>query len=228
MAIWLGNLLYFWSHDVFAEALLDVPTEAANHARDVWTRALTKVWASQHLDLLESAHGSSAQSVDSARTVARLKGRYAAATPLQLGAALAGGSKSLDQALARFGEPLGEAYILRNDLEGVFGDASTIDAYPKDLQERRLSTLVAIAMKRATPAQNDILKDVGSPDLSEVQMNEIKEVLEATGARAETERLSENLATQALDAAGADDFPGWAQQIFASIVNAIMKIHSIE
>ena len=59
---------------------------------------------------------------DTARRAAALKGGgYTVEGPLRIGAALAGASAEVDRCLSRFGEPLGQAFQLRDDLDD--GDA---------------------------------------------------------------------------------------------------------
>ena len=48
--------------------------------------------------------------------------KYSIERPLHIGAALAGASGETIGQLTRFGLPLGEAFQLRDDLLGVFGD----------------------------------------------------------------------------------------------------------
>ena len=51
-----------------------------------------------------------------------LSGKYTVERPLHLGAALAGRLDELAAPLSGYGLPLGEAFQLRDDLLGVFGD----------------------------------------------------------------------------------------------------------
>ncbi|MEK8109714.1 polyprenyl synthetase family protein [Micromonospora sp. M12] len=73
----------------------------------------------------------------SALTVIRMKAaRYTVTRPLQIGAALAGAGQELIAALGEFGDPLGDAFQLRDDVLGVFGDpAITGKSVLDDLRE---------------------------------------------------------------------------------------------
>ena len=76
--------------------------------------------AGQYLDVLEGALGTS--SVERSRKVARYKsGKYSIERPLLFGASLAGAER-LNQTYSSFGLPLGEAFQLRDDVLGIFGD----------------------------------------------------------------------------------------------------------
>ena len=80
----------------------------------------TEVIAGEYLDLVS---GVGDGSVASALTVIRMKAaRYTVTRPLQIGAALAGARRGADRRAAAFGDPLGDAFQLRDDVLGVFGD----------------------------------------------------------------------------------------------------------
>ena len=84
-----------------------------------------EVIAGQHLDVRNASRSEIDE--QQARRVAVLKsGRYSIEKPLVIGALLGGAAPELVQGLSRFGDPLGEAFQLRDDLLGVFGNRSTI------------------------------------------------------------------------------------------------------
>ncbi len=70
-----------------------------------------------------------------------------------LGAALAGRLEEARAALSAYGLPLGEAFQLRDDLLGVFGDADlTGKPVGEDLKEGKPTLLYAYAAERASAA----------------------------------------------------------------------------
>ena len=87
-------------------------------------------------------------------TVLRYKSaKYSIERPLHIGAALAGAPPPVQLAqLSRFGLPLGEAFQLRDDLLGVFGDPSvTGKPAGDDLLEGKRTVLVALALDACPP-----------------------------------------------------------------------------
>ena len=77
--------------------------------------------------------------------------RYSVLRPLQLGAALGGASPALRAAYDAYGLPLGEAFQLRDDVLGVFGDpAETGKPAGDDLREGKRTVLVALAVQRGS------------------------------------------------------------------------------
>ena len=78
-----------------------------------------EVAVGQFLDLERSG-----RAVDEAeaRTISSLKsGSYTVEGPLHVGAILAGASAEVLSSLARYGAPLGEAFQVRDDVEGATG-----------------------------------------------------------------------------------------------------------
>ena len=98
-------------------------TEGPAAALERYHRMRTEMAAGAHLGLI----GADAD----ARLLAALKGgSYTVEGPLQIGAALAGASVLVATRLERFGEPLGEAFQLLDDLRDgdVTPGATMIDA----------------------------------------------------------------------------------------------------
>ncbi len=100
------------------------------------------------------------------------------------------------------GCPLGEAFQLRDDLLGVFGDpARTGKPAGDDLREGKQTLLVALAMERADPADAAALRtSLGDRSLSDDAVSAVRSILVDTGAvRRVEDRISACL-TQALAA----------------------------
>jgi hypothetical protein len=127
---------------------------------------------------------------------------YTIERPLQLGARLAGASACQLRALTAYALPLGEAFQLRDDLLGVFGDpARTGKPAPDDLREGKHTVLTATAPHRADPTRQRLLtRYLGDPDLTELDAESVRSVLDRTGATGEIERLIRARRAQALDA----------------------------
>ncbi|GGZ07429.1 polyprenyl synthetase family protein [Streptomyces nitrosporeus] len=157
----------------------------------------------QYLDLHTA--GSPTDDIDRALTVIRLKtARYTVERPLQLGAALAGGDAQTLHACSAYALPLGEAFQLRDDLLGTFGDPSvTGKPVTEDLRSGKATVLMALAVRLAAPRQAELLdRLVGNPRMDEEGAMAVRRVLEATGARATVEKMISDrygMAVAALD-----------------------------
>ena len=127
----------------------------------------SEVIAGEYLDVVGAAGDGS---VANALTVVRLKtARYTVTRPVQIGAALAGATPEEVAALAGFGDPLGDAFQLRDDVLGVFGDpAVTGKSDLDDLREGKPTVLLALARASASPAGAARLRElVGDPGLDQ-------------------------------------------------------------
>ena len=161
-AILLGDLLLGWADELVRRCGL--PWDRVDPALDLFDRCRSEVIAGQFLDVSVQARGHA--DVETAMTVLRYKSaKYSIERPLHVGAALAGAGPEILAALSAFGLPLGEAFQLRDDLLGVFGDpATTGKPAGDDLVEGKRTVLVALALD-AAPADDAALLDrsLGSP-----------------------------------------------------------------
>jgi geranylgeranyl diphosphate synthase, type I len=206
-AILVGDLALVWSDDLLGRSGLS--SEALTRARTVWDEMRTEVTAGQYLDLLRAAGG--LPGAQGALTVARYKSAgYTVQRPLQLGVAIAGAGPQVAQACTAIGLPLGEAFQLRDDVLGVFGDpAVTGKSADDDLREGKQTLLVALAEERADDAGRALLRDLlGNADAGPEEFDSLRRLLETTGARDRVEaRIGEQtaLARAAIAAAPLSD-----------------------
>ena len=187
-AILLGDLCLAWSEDMLRACGL--PPDAVARAQDVFEVMRTEVIAGQYLDL--AAQATPTNSLAASFEVVELKSaRYTVQRPLQLGAALAGASPDLGDALAAYGAPVGAAFQLRDDLLGVFGDPTTTGKpVGDDLREGKRTVLLACGYERAGQAGVATLdRLVGDPALDEAGVAEIRQVLRDCGADRHVEAL---------------------------------------
>jgi len=187
-AILLGDLCLAWSDEALRASGL--PTTAVVRALAVFDEMRTEVIAGQYLDL--SAQAAGTRSVDEALRVVRYKSaKYTIERPLHLGGALAGGDARLAETYTAYGVPLGEAFQLRDDVLGVFGDpAVTGKPAGDDIREGKRTVLIASAYEAATPAQAAALDHhLGDPDLDGTGVATLREVIVESGALARVEQL---------------------------------------
>jgi geranylgeranyl diphosphate synthase type I len=187
-AILAGDIAFVWADRLFDEAPL--PGPALERARSVFTELRVEVMAGQYLDLRLAA--STGATEDDALRVALLKsGRYTVTRPLQMGAAIAAGDEVLDRALAGYGDAIGLAFQLRDDVLGLYGDPEqtgkgTLD----DLREGKRTLLVLRALERGSGAEREVLSGLlGKRDLDEADAGRAREIVRDTGALASVERL---------------------------------------
>ncbi|MFG6195909.1 polyprenyl synthetase family protein [Nonomuraea sp. JJY05] len=200
--ILLGTLSLAWSDTMLSSC--GVEPHRLRAAHHVFDTMRTEVISGQYLDVLAQLR--SGASVDEALTVIRFKtAKYTVERPLQIGGALAGASMELLESYSRFGLPLGEAFQLRDDVLGTFGQESeTGKSALDDLREGKHTVLVAHAVRRATPAQLAHLRSWhGNPELTEERAEEVRQILRDTGALAEVEEMIEDRVREAVTALAA-------------------------
>jgi geranylgeranyl diphosphate synthase, type I len=193
-AILVGDLALVWSDELLRGSGLS--PAALARARVVWDTMRTEVTAGQYLDLLHAAGG--LPGADGALTVARYKSAgYTVQRPLQLGAAIAGAGPDVADACTAIGLPLGEAFQLRDDVLGVFGDpAVTGKSADDDLREGKQTLLIALTEQAADAAGRELLADVlGRATASHEEFDAVRGLIDSTGALAAVEaRITERTA----------------------------------
>jgi geranylgeranyl diphosphate synthase, type I len=185
-AILVGDLALVWSDELLRRS--GISSAALTRARAVWDTMRTEVTAGQYLDLLRAAGG--LPGPDGALTVARYKSAgYTVQRPLQLGAAIAGAGGDVVEAYTAIGLPLGEAFQLRDDVLGVFGNPDvTGKSADDDLREGKQTLLIALAEQAADDAGRRLLDDVlGDPSAGAAEFDAVRTLLEDTGARSSVE-----------------------------------------
>jgi geranylgeranyl diphosphate synthase, type I len=199
-ALLCGDLCAAWADQMFHECGLH--PEQVHRGYGVFAVMRTEVIAGQYLDLVS---GVGDGSVASALTVVRMKAaRYTVTRPLQIGAALAGAGPQAQEALAAFGDPLGDAFQLRDDVLGVFGDpAVTGKSILDDLREGKPTVMMALARGNADRDQARRLKNLfGNPDLDPDGASELRRIIVDTGALDRIEQMIKVRTDAALDALG--------------------------
>lgn len=200
-AILAGDLCLSFSEEVFASVeTVGVAT------RKIFNQMRTQVMAGQYLDILEESAGSSydpAEAVLRARTIVRYKSaKYSTENPFLLGGTLAGAGQDLLNTYRAFALPLGEAFQLRDDVLGVFGDPS-ITGKPAgdDLREGKRTELIAYAMLLADEESKRLISArLGAADLSDAEVEQMSTILRQCGALAKTEANIAQLNKEALNA----------------------------
>jgi len=194
-AILVGDLAMALADELWWSAGFD--GEVQREAARVYHAMRAEVIGGQYLDLLASARGDATP--EETRQISVLKsGRYTVERPLQIGAALAGSSPDVHRALSQFGAPLGEAFQLRDDVLGAFGDPSkTGKDIDGDLREGKQTLLVALARKSADPDQAAVLARLGADAFTADDAARAREIFRATGALEEVQSIIDGLLADA-------------------------------
>jgi geranylgeranyl diphosphate synthase type I len=203
-AILTGDLCLSFSEEAFA----DIGGRAASgtDARRIFNLMRAEVMAGQYLDILEEVAGpvrDRAGAVRRAQSIIRFKSaKYSTEHPLALGGALAGAGEELLQGYSAFALPLGEAFQLRDDVLGVFGDPGTTGKPAgDDLREGKRTVLVGFAINQAGTADSSYIDTMlGRQDLGAAEVAEIRRIIVDCGALEATEAMIEDLSNEAFEA----------------------------
>ena len=221
-AVLLGDLCLVWSDELLHGSGID--PDALARARTVFDEMRTEVTVGQYLDVLTQATGDT--SLERAGKVARYKSaKYTVERPLLLGAAIAGAPAGVQEAYAAFGLPLGEAFQLRDDVLGVFGDpATTGKPAGDDLREGKRTYLVAAAYQVAAGDDRaELDARLGDPDLDDRGVTRLRSIIRDTGALARTEERITALTAEALAALSAADLDPDARQVLLDLAHAATR-----
>ena len=216
MAILVGDLAFVLSD----ELLLGAPTEVWR----LWNELRIELNVGQYLDILGSVQGE--RRLAKAERIARYKsGKYTIERPLHLGAVLADPERgaALLPGLSAYGLPLGDAFQMRDDIIGAFGDtAVTGKPVGDDLREGKPTPLLARAVALAEPAELDVLARVGAPGLGDDEVDKIQQVIVDTGALDALEAHIAALAAEAVQALDAVELADVARAELAALADFVV------
>lgn len=193
-AVLIGDITY-----VMSDSLMD---GVSSSARSVWHDLRLEMNIGQYLDTLGSARRE--RRLEVAERICRLKSaKYTIERPLHLGAMAADERRGLDlmPMFSDYGLPLGDAFQMRDDILGAFGDPDlTGKPVGGDFREGKPTPMLARAVALASTTQRKILDLVGTDGLDDDAIARIQQVVIDTGALEEMELVVSRLRDQAIAA----------------------------
>ena len=194
VAILVGDLAFVYSDMMMAGA--------SPAAWAIWNELRIELNIGQVLDIAGSVRNERGR--HKAEQICRYKsGKYTIERPLHLGAVMAAPERAdeLLPALSAYGLPLGDAFQMRDDVMGAFGDtAVTGKPVGGDLREGKPTPLMARAVAAATVAQAEVLALVGRASLGDDDVARVQQAIVDSGALADLEATIERLAAEAIAA----------------------------
>lgn len=197
-AVLLGDLCLVWAQQMMRESGVD----------DI---ALSRGWPRYDEMRIELAVGQFADLVNDAAefprwgqvldVLRRKSGNYTVRRPLEIGAAMAGCAPSLLRLLGEYGEAVGEAFQLRDDVLGIFGSPE-ITGKPagSDLIERKATSVVVAAYRLADATlRGELTQLMSTRDLGDADIRRWRKLIVATGAVEWIEQLIDSRLARALD-----------------------------
>ena len=186
-AILLGDLVLSWADELLLKSGLDA--QDLLRGKKIYDLMRTELMAGQYLDIFEQSRGGG--SLENAFNVIRYKSaKYTIERPLHLGCALATDDKDLMQTFSNYGLPLGEAFQLRDDVLGVFGDPEeTGKPAGDDLREGKRTVLIEMTYQKANHTQKQKLDQLFGKDVNSDEVEIMREIVTETTALAEVEKM---------------------------------------
>lgn len=146
----------------------------------------TEIYEGQQLDVdFEDRTDTSA---DDYIEMIRLKTAVLLGCALQLGAMTADAPADVQHALYRFGNEIGLAFQIRDDVLDAFGDDRTGKVVGGDILNNKKTLLVIRARDLGSEAERAaLMSHMASTDRSRAKVDAVRDLFEATGARADVE-----------------------------------------
>lgn len=200
-AVLLGDLALVWSDQMLNTS--GIPTQSLLAAHLIHDEMRVELMAGQYLDVREA--GEKTYSAERSLRIARYKsGKYTIERPLHIGAVIGAPTNHGDLlgALSRYGLPLGEAFQLRDDMLGIFGDpAITGKPAGDDLREGKRTVLIAMTLEALDQQGKEVLlAHLGQPEISLEKIEELRALITSSGAVEKVENLIEKLTNESLTA----------------------------
>ena len=196
-AVLLGDLCLVWAAQMMRES--GVPAPALDRVWPRYDAMRTELAVGQFADLINDAGGF--PTLDRVLEVSRRKsGNYTVRRPLEMGAAMAGCGEHVLTKLSGYGDAIGEAFQMRDDVLGIFGSpAVTGKPSGSDLAERKATSVVAAAYHLADAISRRELRELMSAEcLDADDVRRWRDLIAATGAVEWIERLIDARLTRAL------------------------------
>ena len=189
-AVLLGDLCLVWSEQMLRDSGLD--DTALSRAWPRYDAMRTELAVGQFADLVNDA--GALPTLNEVLDVSRRKsGNYTVRRPLEIGAALAGCGEAVLRSLSDYGEAVGEAFQLRDDLLGVYGSpAITGKPIGGDLRDGNATSVVVAAYHLARGSlRRDLAELMSLRDLAETDIAQWQRLIIASGALALIEQMIE-------------------------------------
>ncbi|MFC8981097.1 polyprenyl synthetase family protein [Streptomyces sp. NPDC057411] len=217
LALLVGDHLIALAGQLFADCGL--PAAYLSRARPMWADLARELIAGECLEIL--ATGAPPDPGVSLKVIRYKTAKYTVEQPLLIGALLGGASPGLRDALSAYGLSLGEAFQLRDDLLGLFGEAEyTGKASLDDIRGRRPTALLALTWQNAVPAQRERLSAVlGRRHLDESHLREVRELMADLNAPQQVEDLIAARVREAVRHLGTKEVPAQVRSALTDLAH---------
>jgi geranylgeranyl diphosphate synthase type I len=175
LAMLVGDLLMSLAGQLFATCGL--PAAYLARARPLWSVMARELVAGECLEILRTA--ADPDTAASLKVIRYKTAKYTVEQPLLIGGTLAGAAGRLHEGYSAYGLPLGEAFQLRDDLLGLFGDPEhTGKANIDDVRGHRPTPLLTETWRIAGEEEREQLRGLlGRRDLDTGGLETVRELM---------------------------------------------------
>ncbi|MFD0370252.1 polyprenyl synthetase family protein [Streptomyces sp. NPDC127114] len=215
LAMLVGDLLMSLAGQLFVTSGL--PAAYLARARPLWAALARELVAGECLEILRT--GAAPDTTASLKVIRYKTAKYTVEQPLLIGGTLAGAASRLGAGYSAYGLPLGEAFQLRDDLLGLFGDpARTGKATCDDLRGHRPTALLAETWRVADAAQRERLGSLLGRDGTDPE--EVRALMRSLRTPERVEHMIAARVEEALDALDGLDAPPTAVAALTSLAHS--------
>ncbi|MGW2964238.1 polyprenyl synthetase family protein [Streptomyces sp. NPDC001220] len=218
LAMLVGDLLMSLAGQLFATCGL--PAAYLARGRPLWSLLARELIAGECLEILRT--GTGPDTTASLKVIRYKTAKYTVEQPLLIGGALAGAGERLRAGYSAYGLPLGEAFQLRDDLLGLFGEPEhTGKANADDVRGHRPTALLAETWRLARDDDRERLGALlGKRDLGAEGLDAVREVMCRLGAPDRIEHMIGARVVEALDALHSLDVPAPAAGALTALAHS--------
>ncbi|MDV9193336.1 polyprenyl synthetase family protein, partial [Streptomyces sp. SR27] len=218
LAMLVGDLLMSLAGQLFATSGL--PAAYLGRARPLWAALARELIAGECLEILHT--GAVPDTAASLKVIRYKTAKYTVEQPLLIGGVLAGAGGRLREGFSAYGLPLGEAFQLRDDLLGLFGDPRhTGKANADDVRGHRPTALLAETWRVAGADERARLRALlGRPDPDEDGLEAVREVMRRLGTPDRVEGMITARVEEALGALHELDVPAPAASALTGLAHS--------
>ncbi len=203
------------------DRLRGFPIEKCAAISSVFDQATLALCQGQFLDLGFEAR----LDVTEAEYMRMIRGKTAAlmSAATRMGAMLGTGDQAVIAAFARFGENIGLAFQITDDILGIWGEPTvTGKSAATDILSRKKSLPAILGLSH--PQYGSALREMYSaPRMEDAHVVRVLELLGAAGVREETQRRADEFRAAALDALDATGIQNRAMDYLREITHAMTR-----
>lgn len=197
-AICLGDFGIFLSQKTLSK--LDIDADKIVKALKIYNKTLMNTIIGELLDVNSpySKHVSEERVI----MIAYYKTAwYTIIGPMLLGAILGGANDKLIDAIEKFGEHIGVAFQMKDDILGIYGEEEVVGKSVKsDIIEKKLTLLYLYVLEEGTMEQLEIFNEYyGKKDVTEKECMIIKDIMDDLGVVDRVEKIIRTESKEARD-----------------------------